>query len=426
MTSFFAVDGSTIWDVCLNTYGTLNLLGKLMDDNNYPGVETYPKAGQEFLFDETLVSNQQTFKRTALSGEKYATKRIIAPALPDNGEFHIHTFADANQETAWTFTFDGDFDLRVDWGDGNIEEFTGTGPITITHDYTDRSDWDALVSSTVISKLVGIDLGLGKCQIIAVEGLETCKGLVNLRLANNYFASFNPAQPLPATLAVLDLSSNALTSFDPAYDLPAGLTELYLNLNQLTAFDMTTPLPAALLILHLADNNLTAFNPFIILPSGLTQLILGTNLITSFDPSHALPDTLEVLYLQNNKLTTWDPGRPYPSALQALYLNSNQIVHFNPSISNFPAGLTVLNLQGNLLEDFAPSVTMPTAFAVFSVDGNVIDVPEMNTILMDLDGLGYSAGIFNLNNQTPPAPPSGAGAISKGNLISRGCTVITD
>ena len=34
MSEFIAISNSTIYDVCLNTYGTLNLLGKLMDDNN--------------------------------------------------------------------------------------------------------------------------------------------------------------------------------------------------------------------------------------------------------------------------------------------------------------------------------------------------------------------------------------------------------
>lgn len=58
MTQFIAITNSTIYDVCLNTYGTLNLLGKLMDDSNHPGVNTYPVAGQVFLYDENLVNVQ--------------------------------------------------------------------------------------------------------------------------------------------------------------------------------------------------------------------------------------------------------------------------------------------------------------------------------------------------------------------------------
>lgn len=58
MQVFTAISNSTIYDVCLNTYGTLNLLVKLMVDNDFPGVNEYPANGQEFIFDESLVANQ--------------------------------------------------------------------------------------------------------------------------------------------------------------------------------------------------------------------------------------------------------------------------------------------------------------------------------------------------------------------------------
>lgn len=69
MQVFKAVENSTIYDVCLNTYGTLNLLVKLMVDNSFVGVNYYPTAGQEFTFDETLVANQATAQNI-----KYATQ----------------------------------------------------------------------------------------------------------------------------------------------------------------------------------------------------------------------------------------------------------------------------------------------------------------------------------------------------------------
>ena len=81
MREFVAIDGSTIYDVCLNTYGTLNRLGKLMDDNNHPGIDNYPTAGQIFLYDENLVNIQtnqnlnQNYTVSAGSAQiKYATR----------------------------------------------------------------------------------------------------------------------------------------------------------------------------------------------------------------------------------------------------------------------------------------------------------------------------------------------------------------
>ena len=57
---FTAISNSTIYDVCLNTYGTLDLLVKLMYDNDFDGVDTLPTNGQVFSYDDTLVQNIST------------------------------------------------------------------------------------------------------------------------------------------------------------------------------------------------------------------------------------------------------------------------------------------------------------------------------------------------------------------------------
>jgi hypothetical protein len=68
--TFQAVDMSTIYDVCLNTYGNLDLLVKLMVDNNFEGVNSYPVAGQLFTYDDTLVYGLASQKNNVI---KYAT-----------------------------------------------------------------------------------------------------------------------------------------------------------------------------------------------------------------------------------------------------------------------------------------------------------------------------------------------------------------
>lgn len=67
---FKAVDMSTIYDVCLNTYGNLDLLVKLMVDNDFEGVNTYPTAGQIFVYDDSLVYGLAQQKNNNI---KYAT-----------------------------------------------------------------------------------------------------------------------------------------------------------------------------------------------------------------------------------------------------------------------------------------------------------------------------------------------------------------
>lgn len=71
--TFVAVDQSTIWDVVNNTYGSVNFIVKLMQDNNFPNVNTYPKNGQQFIYDDTLVLNQNT-QQVNSSNRKFATR----------------------------------------------------------------------------------------------------------------------------------------------------------------------------------------------------------------------------------------------------------------------------------------------------------------------------------------------------------------
>ncbi len=73
MKSFKVISNCTIYDVCLNTYGTLDLLVKLMVDNNFPGVNSYPVNGSEFVFDETLINNELIYNQATLNNIKYAT-----------------------------------------------------------------------------------------------------------------------------------------------------------------------------------------------------------------------------------------------------------------------------------------------------------------------------------------------------------------
>lgn len=74
MTTFYAIDGSTLFDVCLNTYGTLDFFYKLLKDNNISNANYVPKTGQQFLYDETLIIDQQTSRTIILNNIKYATE----------------------------------------------------------------------------------------------------------------------------------------------------------------------------------------------------------------------------------------------------------------------------------------------------------------------------------------------------------------
>jgi hypothetical protein len=67
-----------------------------------------------------------------------------------------------------------------------------------------------------------------------------------------------------------------------------------------------------------------------------------------------------------------------------------------------------------------------------NLPNNNLPVSVVNQILIDMDNASngfttYLAGsLIVLSGQTPPAPPSGAGATAKTNLIGKGFSVITD
>lgn len=73
MTNYIAVSGQSIYDVCLNTYMSLNFLVKLMQDSNHPNVDTAPYGGQIFVFDETLIQDQNVTGSNNVNNIIYST-----------------------------------------------------------------------------------------------------------------------------------------------------------------------------------------------------------------------------------------------------------------------------------------------------------------------------------------------------------------
>ena len=83
MKEFIAISNSTIYDVCLNTYGALDYLIKLMVDNNISDINTNPINGQIFMYDDTLVNkisnvnnNSNLIINSNLAQLKYTTSWV--------------------------------------------------------------------------------------------------------------------------------------------------------------------------------------------------------------------------------------------------------------------------------------------------------------------------------------------------------------
>ncbi len=80
---FNAVSGQSLLDVCLNTYGTTDLLYKLLLENAISSLDYTPVTGQQFLYDDNLLIDQginlylsptNTYYATDINTTSHATK----------------------------------------------------------------------------------------------------------------------------------------------------------------------------------------------------------------------------------------------------------------------------------------------------------------------------------------------------------------
>lgn len=83
MSTFSAVNGQSLFDVCCNTYGSLDYLYKLLQDNSVANIDESVNTAQKFSYDNTLVVDQQVNRATTLSG------KIFATAAEQNGNVYF-------------------------------------------------------------------------------------------------------------------------------------------------------------------------------------------------------------------------------------------------------------------------------------------------------------------------------------------------
>lgn len=73
MQTFYSISGQSLLDVCLNTYGSMDYLYKLLQDNGVLNANTAVLSGQKFTWDDSLVINQQINQSFSQSGIYYST-----------------------------------------------------------------------------------------------------------------------------------------------------------------------------------------------------------------------------------------------------------------------------------------------------------------------------------------------------------------
>lgn len=73
MQTYKATDGQSIYDVCLQTYGSLDYLFRLMQDNGITGLNESVVSRQQFTWDDSFVTDQQINAAFAASNTTYST-----------------------------------------------------------------------------------------------------------------------------------------------------------------------------------------------------------------------------------------------------------------------------------------------------------------------------------------------------------------
>ena len=71
-----AIEGQSLFDIVLNTYGAIEYIYKLIKDNNIENLNYKVKSGDVFVYDSDMVTDTTIFTNTTLSGVRYATAYI--------------------------------------------------------------------------------------------------------------------------------------------------------------------------------------------------------------------------------------------------------------------------------------------------------------------------------------------------------------
>jgi hypothetical protein len=55
---YYSQNNQSVYDICLQTYGSLNLLYKLIQDSNFSSIDSYPDINTLFIFAPQKVTNK--------------------------------------------------------------------------------------------------------------------------------------------------------------------------------------------------------------------------------------------------------------------------------------------------------------------------------------------------------------------------------
>jgi len=176
------------------------------------------------------------------------------------------------------------FTASVNWGDGNVSNFSGAKAYVPTHTYA-VGTFTATINVSSYESYFDIELDTIPLTNFDFHNMP----ILNIVAFEHTLTNFNPTGGFQNTTE-LDFINSTLLSYNPALQMPNLQTLLIDNDPALTSFNPTVPMPS-LNNLILQNNGLTSFNSAI---------------IPTIFPSLTIPGTARVFDLSRNKLSVTD------------------------------------------------------------------------------------------------------------------------
>jgi len=320
--------------------------------------------------------------------------------------------------------------FQVNWGDGSPLENVTNG--TLTHNY---SSGGVYIISFIPVYLISLGVSNnGVTEISQLPNTVTQLSVQNNSLTSLYLNNLlnlvllncnnNNLTTLDIThnssLNIVDASHNQVSSLNISNQI--SLTNLDISFNNLTSLNFTNNL--YLTNLYCNNNNISTltFDDTGNSNYSLNILNISHNNLSTLTLCGGL-DTLSYLYCQYNSLTVLD-YLPYSlSTLDCSYnlLTTIPFTNCSYSVTEF---LSTLNCSHNQI-----SLLDITGVPIYQLDAtyNQLDSTNINNILVNLQNLANVGGTALLNNQTPPACPTGVGILAEDYLINNnGWTITVD
>ncbi|KIO75940.1 hypothetical protein TH53_17925 [Pedobacter lusitanus] len=301
-------------------------------------------------------------------------------------------------------------DFFIDYGDGDSQKSNGI-TAAIKHTYKKAGTYKIKLFFSDYSMVNSVYIS-DSC-VTKTENISRLKDLPLFTVSKGNLGYFNTK--MPSRLQVFALSNGEDGKNN---DIVTGI--------DLDIFNDHISSYLAIQILATALNKID-FN--VGLPASLDNIVISMNKQLkniNLDMFKNCVNLRSIDFNLNDNLSEVNSTISLPSSLTRFSMDTSKITSFNPDRFKNCLNLSFIAIEKSNLASFTPLVFLSQRLKQLNLKGNKFSVEEVNNILIDLDKLEFTSLSVELNNQNPPAVPTGAGLAAKERLIAKGFSITTD